>query len=101
MGGLNTNIMKYNPVNKLFKPGTGMSYASDPLQLGVPPVTPEAPAVPPPAPALGNSSGDLDVAAQQEQMKISRGRAATMLTGGAGLANTTPGTSAGKYLLGQ
>ena len=94
----NTNVMKYNPVNSIFKPGTGMSYLTDPLQIGVPPSALAAPATPPPAPTLGNSADSLDVAAQQQQMMLQRGRSATLLTGGGGLNGTQ---SASHTLLGQ
>ena len=60
---------------------------------------PADPAVPPPAPTLGNSSDSLDVAAQQQQMMLQRGRSATLLTGGGGLNSSAQ--SASKTLLGQ
>lgn len=63
------------------------------------PSTPAAPpAAPPPAPTVDNTAQQTDVAAQQQQMALQRGRTSTILTGGAGLANT--GTTT-KTLLGQ
>ncbi len=64
------------------------------------PSTPQAtpPAAPPPAPTVDNTANQTDVAAQQQQMALQRGRTSTILTGGAGLSNT--GTTT-KTLLGQ
>jgi hypothetical protein len=62
------------------------------------PSTPAAPAAMPAAPTLDNSQAATDVAAQQTAMSLQRGRTATVLTGGAGLANT--GTTK-STLLGQ
>lgn len=60
--------------------------------------SPSAPAPVPPAPTLGNSQAQTDVAAQQQQLSLQGGRASTVLTGGAGLQNM--GTTS-KTLLGQ
>ena len=63
------------------------------------PSTPQAPpAAPPPAPTVDNTANQTDVAAQQQQMALQRGRTSTILTGGAGLSKT--GTTT-KKLLGQ
>lgn len=62
------------------------------------PSVPNAPAAPPPAPTVANTQAETDVAAQQQQMALQRGRTSTILTGGAGLSNT--GTTS-KTLLGQ
>jgi hypothetical protein len=62
------------------------------------PVTPAPPPVMPAAPTVSNSQAQTDVAAQQEQMSLQRGRTSTVLTGGSGLANVGNTT---KQLLGQ
>ena len=74
---------------------------NDPGGLFQPPVTPPTPPTPPPAPTAMNSQGPLDVAAQQEALALSRGRAATILTAGGGLPNQGQGASASKLLLGS
>lgn len=61
------------------------------------PSSPTLPPLPPPAPTLANM--DTDVAAQQQALKLQRGRSATLLTGGAGLASGAESTS--KVLLGR
>ena len=61
------------------------------------PATPSAPPIPPPPPTLATSP-DADVAARMQAERLQRGRTATMLTGGAGLADTG---STSKTLLGQ
>ena len=58
----------------------------------------DAPTVVPPAPTEANSQGEMDLAARQMARRLSRGRSATMLTGGAGVPET--GTTA-KTLLGR
>lgn len=58
---------------------------------------PAPPIAPPAPPTVGNSQDALDQAAQLQQQAAQRGRSATMLTGGAGLANA--GTTS-KTLLG-
>lgn len=45
------------------------------------------PDTPPPAPNAANSQSQMDAAARIEARKLQNGRAATMLTGGAGLSN--------------
>jgi len=52
----------------------------------------------PEAPTVANTQSSMDVAARQQALSLQRGRAATMLTGGAGLSNL--GTTS-KTLLGQ
>lgn len=59
------------------------------------PSSPTLPAAPPPAPTTANT--DTDVAAREQQLRLSRGRSATLLTGGAGLSDM--GTTS-KTLLG-
>lgn len=51
------------------------------------PQTPVPPPVAPPAPTLANTSDQTDVAVQQMQSSLQRGRTSTMLTGGAGVEN--------------
>lgn len=59
--------------------------------------TPSMPAVPPaPDPAIKQQ--ELDEAARAQQLRLQRGTAETLLTGGAGVANTG---STSKILLGQ
>jgi hypothetical protein len=60
------------------------------------PKTPTPPPVAPPPPTIQNSN--TDVAAQQLQESLQRGRSATLLTGGQGLADT--GETTKKKLLG-
>ncbi len=61
------------------------------------PSVPDPPATPPPAPTMANTN--TDVAAQQEALKLMRGRSATLLTGGAGVSTAPSQTS--KVLLGS
>lgn len=49
------------------------------------PSVPNPPATPPPAPTQANTN--TDIAAQQEMLKLMRGRSATLMTGGAGVSN--------------
>ncbi len=78
--------------------GPGLSSLVDPKPgTLLNPGAPKAPGAVPPAPTLGNSQSELDVAARMQQMGIQRGLTSTMLTGGAGLAYT--GTTS-KVLLG-
>ena len=60
------------------------------------PAKPTPMATPPPPPTA--SSPDTDIAARQQMIALQRGRTATMLTGGAGLANMG---NTSKTLLGQ
>ena len=46
-----------------------------------------APATAPPAPTLANTQVETDIAAKQQALAQQRGRASTILTGGAGLSN--------------
>ena len=62
------------------------------------PSTPAPPPAPPPPPTADQVGAKLDAAAQMEQEKLQRGRAATLLTGGAGVA---PPQSTSKALFGQ
>lgn len=62
------------------------------------PSAPTAPAAPPPAPTSANTSGEGDIAAREQALKMQRGRSATLLTGGSGLSDM--GTTS-KTLLGQ
>jgi len=57
-----------------------------------------APPTPPPPPNIANSQGEMDAAARTQAERLQRGRASTMLTGGAGLTDLGP-TS--KTLLGR
>lgn len=57
-----------------------------------------APPQPPPPPTVQNSQGALDQAAMAQAERLQRGRASTMLTGGAGVPDMGP-TS--KTLLGR
>jgi len=57
-----------------------------------------APPTPPPPPNMGNSQGEMDVAARAQAERLQRGRSATMLTGGAGLSDMG---STSKTLLGR
>jgi hypothetical protein len=59
--------------------------------------TPAPPPVPPPPPTLASTSTVSDVAVQEQQQKLQRGRTSTILTGGSGLSDT--GTTS-KTLLG-
>ena len=61
------------------------------------PSVPNPPATPPPAPTQANTN--TDIAAQQEMLKLMRGRSATLMTGGAGVQTSASQTS--KVLLGQ
>ena len=61
------------------------------------PDTPAPPPVAPPPPTMANT--DTDVAAQAMQQQLQRGRTSTMLSGGAGLADT--GDTTKKMLLGS
>ena len=61
------------------------------------PKTPTPPPVAPPPPTMANAN--TDVAAQQMQESLQRGRTATMLSGGQGLADT--GETTQKKLLGS
>ena len=91
--GLSMKAM-YNPLGT----SNPMKAITDPMGM-FSTAKPADPAVPPPAPTLGNSSDSLDVAAQQQQMMLQRGRSATLLTGGGGLNSSAQ--SASKVLLGQ
>jgi len=62
------------------------------------PSAPTVPAAPPPAPTSANTSGEGDIAAREQALKMQRGRSATLLTGGSGLSDM--GTTS-KTLLGQ
>lgn len=62
------------------------------------PQSPALPPTPPPAPTAANSAGDLDAAARQQALALQRGRSATLLTGGAGVADMG---STSKTLLGR
>ena len=46
-----------------------------------------APAATPQAPSVANSQPEMDIAARQQALALQRGRASTVLTGGAGLSN--------------
>jgi hypothetical protein len=61
------------------------------------PSTPAVPVAPPP-PNLSNSQTAIDAATMEQARSMQRGRSATMLTGGAGLADMG---STSKTLLGQ
>ena len=66
--------------------------AADPAGLG------DAAAVPPPAPNQDKGQAALDLAALEQSKALARGRSATLLTGGAGLADLG---SSSKTLLGR
>ena len=85
------------PTQHLSNPNPFTNNTMDVFGLFTKPDT-QTPATPPPAPTLGNSAGSLDVAAQQQQLMLQRGRSATLLTGGGGLNSTQ---SASKTLFGQ
>jgi hypothetical protein len=61
------------------------------------PSTPTLPPTPPPAPTVVNT--DTDIAAREQMLKLQRGRSATLLTGGAGVAPSAA-ASTSKTLLG-
>jgi hypothetical protein len=61
------------------------------------PTAPAPPPTPPPPPTVASTEGVSDVAVQQQQEKLQRGRTSTILTGGSGLSST--GTTS-KTLLG-
>lgn len=60
------------------------------------PSTPDVGAPPPPAPT--NANTNTDIVAQQEMIRLMRGRSATALTGGAGVSDAG---RASRVLLGQ
>ena len=69
-----------------------MSFIMD--MLGLTPAKPQVPV----APTEAQSTATADLAAQEQQRKLERGRTSTLLTGGTGLASL--GTTS-KTLLGQ
>lgn len=71
--------------------------AADPAGLGDAAAAPP-PIAPPPAPNADNGQAAMDLAALEQSKALARGRSATLLTGGAGLADL--GTSS-KTLLGR
>lgn len=62
------------------------------------PATPAPPPAPPPPPTMENQAAAADAAARLEALKLQRGRASTLLTGGQGVANAG---STSKTLFGQ
>lgn len=61
------------------------------------PSTPPAPPMPPPPPTVMDQGEKMDAAAAEESLRLQRGRASTLLTGGQG--TNMPSTS--KALFGQ
>lgn len=91
-----TNNVKYalkNPTHFAQNAKNGL----DPGDVFADPATP--PVTPPPAPpTMAGNSNELDIATQDEMRRLQRGRSATMLTGGSGVADMG---STSKTLLGS